>query len=99
MPLGFLPADVEEIVLRLSRDDEAFKRKLVDCYRSQRNTLALFPVDIERFRPTPTYDFTRAPHDGTLYYERFDWGMTGERFRSLARDALARFDLQGVECV
>jgi LmbE family N-acetylglucosaminyl deacetylase len=98
-PLAFLPADTGEIAMHLSPVEAAFKRSLMDCYRSQRNTLALFPPDIERYRVAPAYDFTRAPHTGPLYYERFKWGMTGERFRRHARDALARFDPQGAACV
>jgi LmbE family N-acetylglucosaminyl deacetylase len=98
-PLEFLPAAGGEVAIRLSSVEETLKRSLVDCYRSQRNTLALFPLDIERFRVAPSYDFTCAPHAGALYYERFDWGMTGERFRSLARDALGCFDLQDLACV
>jgi len=43
---------------------------------------------MERFRAAPVYDFTQAPHPGKLFYENFDWGMTGERWRDLAAEAL-----------
>ena len=55
--------------------------------------LAPFPLDEERFRAAPLYDFTRPPHPGTLHYERHPWGMSGERFRALARAALEEMGL------
>ena len=81
----FLPGggDVRTVVLDGAARD--LKRRLFDCYATQRGVLQYFPIDVERFRPAPRYDFTRPPHEGTLYYERFDWGMTGERWRALAR--------------
>ena len=50
-------------------------------------TLAQFGLEAERFRVAPQYDFTAAPHEGRLHYEHYDWGMSGERFRELARQA------------
>jgi hypothetical protein len=49
--------------------------------------LRRFPVDEERFRAAPVYDFSQPPHAGKLLYEHFNWGMTGERWRSLAAGA------------
>ena len=60
------------------------KRRMLDCFITQRATLAAFGVDNEAFRPAPDYDFAQPPHAGTLYYEQFDWGMTGPAWRSLA---------------
>lgn len=85
----FLPAegcDVTTCVL--AEEERALKQRMMDCYRTQRATLAYFPVELERFRPAPAYDFTRRPHEWQLFYENFPWGMTGERFCSLARDAM-----------
>ena len=61
---------------------------MISCFASQLHMLRNFPVDVERFRPAPAYDFTSAPHPGRLYYENFDWGVTGERWRRLAEEAL-----------
>jgi hypothetical protein len=60
---------------------------MLDCFATQRQVLAAFPVGTERLRPAPRYDFTKAPHPGQLFYENFPWGMTGERFRQLAAEA------------
>jgi N-acetylglucosamine malate deacetylase 2 len=81
----FLPAgDSEAATVTLSGEERALKQQMLDCYRSQQNTVRLFPVEQERFRLAPCYDFTRPPHEGLLFYECFPWGMTGARFCELA---------------
>ena len=35
----------------------------------------------------PVYDFAEPPHRGTLFYENFSWGVTGELWRRLAKQA------------
>jgi LmbE family N-acetylglucosaminyl deacetylase len=91
----FLPADSEVVRMELSGAERAFKLSLVACYRSQARPLSYLPVGIESFRVAPDYDFTRPPHGGRLWYERFDWGMTGPRWRELAAGSLARLGLRG----
>jgi len=86
----FLPhssVDAQAITVRLSPEERAFKRSLIEAYASQRDTLASLPLEVERFRPAPRYDFSKPPHEGTLWYETRDWGMTGARFRELAAQA------------
>jgi N-acetylglucosamine malate deacetylase 2 len=72
----------------LTGEERDLKRRLISCYATQRDTLCHFPVELERFRPAPRYDFTLPPHEGVLCYECFPWGTTGKRFRELAREAL-----------
>jgi LmbE family N-acetylglucosaminyl deacetylase len=71
----------------LTPPEQQRKRRALDCFDTQRHTLAQFGLWCERFRPAPRYDFARPPHPGRLYYEHFDWGMTGHAFRMLARSA------------
>ena len=66
----------------------ARKREMFECFSTQRRMLQHFHVDEERFRPSPAYDFTTAPHPGPLLYESFGWTLTGERWRLLAQEAL-----------
>jgi N-acetylglucosamine malate deacetylase 2 len=82
----FLGDHGETIVL----SKEAFQRKsqMVECYGSQLHMLRNFPLDTERYREAPAYDFTQAPHPGKLLYESFGWGVSGERWRLLAEEAL-----------
>ena len=51
------------------------------------------PVEWERYRLAPRYDFTRPPHEGPLRYEAADLGMTGRRWRHLARESLRELKL------
>jgi LmbE family N-acetylglucosaminyl deacetylase len=69
------------------------KRKLLASYASQQNVLSQFPLCYEPVRAAPEYDFTKPPHPGTLFYERFDWGMNGREWRRLAQAARRRLDL------
>jgi LmbE family N-acetylglucosaminyl deacetylase len=80
----FLPGAAPVLTLTLDERQRRAKRAMLDCFRTQAATVAAFGVEAERFRMAPRYDFTRPPHEGLLYYERFDWGMSGERFRTLA---------------
>ncbi|OLE88653.1 MAG: hypothetical protein AUG08_07550 [Acidobacteria bacterium 13_1_20CM_2_55_15] len=55
--------------------------------------LADFPMDAERFRVAPPYNFREPPHEGSLYYEQFDWGVKGEQWRRFAAAALSELEL------
>lgn len=85
----FLPGPVPVTTVSLCPIERERKRIMLSCFETQRGTLRPFIPGIERFRPAPQYDFSAPPHDGPLFYERFDWGITGERWRRLATDALA----------
>ena len=74
---------------RLDPLARARKRAMLDAFVSQAEVLAPFDTAAEPLRCAPAYDFTRPPHPGTLHYERLAFGWTGERWRALARQALA----------
>jgi N-acetylglucosamine malate deacetylase 2 len=86
---SFLPAEPEtqEVVRPLSIEERQSKQAALACFITQRDILRSFAVECERFRIAPRYNFRTRPHDGTVFYERFPWGMTAERFCELARDA------------
>lgn len=75
-------------VVELDAAMQNLKRRMLDCHATQGTVLAPFSAAAERFRRAPRYDFALPPHPGTLHYERYDWGMTGERWRRLAQAAL-----------
>lgn len=85
-----------EVVVRLSGKERARKNEMIACFGSQTPVLANFGVDVERFRLSPTYDFTRAPHTGRLHYERLDWILSGKDWRLFATVALRELDLGGL---
>jgi N-acetylglucosamine malate deacetylase 2 len=90
----FLPDNGRPVLTtRLDDTQRALKRRMLACHRSQSRTLAQFPVDVERFRLAPSYDFTAPPHPGRLWYEQFDWGVTGAEWRRLASTALGALGL------
>ena len=93
----FLPGDTVDLTLRLGTSQREAKRRMLACYRTQAATLAPFAVDIERFRAAPAYDFAQPPHPGPLWYEQFDWGLSGEQWRALAAAALRELDLHNLE--
>jgi LmbE family N-acetylglucosaminyl deacetylase len=80
-------------VIRLSPADRSMKREMLGCFETQRHALAPFSCEAERFRVAPRYDFTRAPHQGQLFYERLDCGIDGAQWRTMAAQALAALAL------
>ena len=82
----------ETEVLELSPPEQTLKRKMFACFRTQREILANFAVDKERFRQAPRYDFTKAPHPGPLLYEGWGWGIEGAAWRQSAQETLGAFE-------
>ncbi|WP_426955077.1 PIG-L deacetylase family protein [Muricoccus radiodurans] len=89
----FLPGGPAATVLALTPEEVARKRAMLAAFATQAATLAQFPVGEEFFRPGPAHDFTAPPHEGTLLYERYPWGMDGARWRHLAAEARRTLDL------
>lgn len=87
----FLPRqDVKaEAEFPLSPAELERKQALLGCFTSQRETLRNFPLEYERYRIAPRYDFTQPPHTGRVLYDHYSWGMTCARFVQLATEALA----------
>jgi LmbE family N-acetylglucosaminyl deacetylase len=89
----FLPGP-PEIRYQLNHQQQRLKRRMVDCFRTQQQVLSKFSLDSEAFRRAPEYDFTQPPHPGRLFYEQYDWGVTGPRWRELAAEALKQLGLE-----
>lgn len=83
------PGSSPEMCFEFSPSDRERKRNMMDAYASQRLVLENFPVDQERLRLAPEYNFSEAPHDGKLWYECMGWPMTGTRWRELVATAIA----------
>lgn len=90
---SFLPAEVAEVTLRLKPSEQTHKRRVLECFRTQRRVLRQFGTENERFRRAPRYRFTAPPHPWPPYYERFVRHLDGERWRGLAAAALAQSGL------
>jgi LmbE family N-acetylglucosaminyl deacetylase len=72
----------------LTKQESERKRRMIECFASQLAMVRQFPVDVERFRAAPVYDFTQPPHTGRLFYENFALGTTGEQWRLAAALAM-----------
>ncbi|HET9251704.1 MAG TPA: PIG-L family deacetylase [Candidatus Eisenbacteria bacterium] len=79
----------EERVRLLTARERARKRNALRQFASQRSMIDLFPLETERFRQAPPYDFRRPPHPGSLLYERLALGPGGDRFRREVEKVLA----------
>jgi N-acetylglucosamine malate deacetylase 2 len=85
----FLPREGNvPLTFALAQPEKILKQKMFECFHTQREVLCWFPIEVERFRKAPPYNFTRPPHAGKLHYDYFDWGVTGEKWLRLAREAL-----------
>ena len=84
----------EIVTVELTQAERELKHRMMACFRTQQKVLAAFRVEIERYRFAPLYDFSVPPHPGKLYYEHFPWGMTGDKWRRLAAEALRYFNLR-----
>jgi hypothetical protein len=62
-----------ETIIALTDAERARKRELLKLYASEQNNLFFVGVERECFRPLASYDYSRPPHPGMLWYERFRW--------------------------
>lgn len=94
-PLEFIPRDgYPPRTVPLSAEERTLKAGMIQCFRTQVHLLKAYPLDKELFRQAPPYRFTEPPHAGKLYYENFNWSMTGEWWRRLVREALQALRLE-----
>jgi N-acetylglucosamine malate deacetylase 2 len=83
----FLP-NGDAVVVALTEAECARREAMLACFATQRAILApFFGWAEERFRPAPSYDFTR-PACARTYYDGFDWGISSDRWCALASQAL-----------
>ena len=86
----FLPSQHPVTTLTLTAVDRLRKKRMIDCFASQRELLAGFAVETESFREAPQYDFREPPPRGAVHYERLGWKINGALWRQQTRLALDR---------
>jgi len=69
----FIECDGSETNLQLGCDEQVRKRELLLEYGSEQKNLGYVGIDRESFRPLANYDYTRPPHAGLMFYQRFQW--------------------------
>jgi LmbE family N-acetylglucosaminyl deacetylase len=62
-----------EQTLVLDDFEKSFKRRALAIYKSEHRNLGYVGIEQECFRPLIDYDYTRSPHEGRLFYQRFQW--------------------------
>ncbi len=91
----FLPGS-PEIDLPLTDRERDLKQRMIEAFATQAETLQAFlPPRDERFRPAPSYDFTRPPHAGRLQYEIWGFPIDGHRWREAAAITFKATCLEG----
>lgn len=68
------------VVAKLNHEQEKKKRRMFECFKSQRKMIDQFDPSVETFRLAPNYCYQSPPHEGTLFYEYLDWER-GELWR------------------
>jgi N-acetylglucosamine malate deacetylase 2 len=91
----FLPTNArgsyESVTLSLTPEERTMKARMFGSYVSQWHILSEFPLEPERLRAAPVYDFSRPPHDGQLWYEYLNWPTTNALWREAAKKLLERY--------
>ena len=70
---AFLAVKGNEFVLNLTEGEQVMKRAALRLYESEQKNLVDIDVRYESFRPLAQYDYAKRPHEGKLWYERFQW--------------------------
>lgn len=74
----FVEDDERILEYRVAGKELEAKQRMLNCYKSQFDCLPSFAVELERFRPQATYDYSQRPHPGKLNYEVWQWRMSPE---------------------
>ncbi len=62
-----------EEILRLDPAAATSKRAVLALYLSERGNIGHIRLEQESLRPLPAHDYSRPPHPGRLFWERFQW--------------------------
>ncbi|MDR3425725.1 MAG: PIG-L family deacetylase [Alphaproteobacteria bacterium] len=69
----FISSDETARVLSLTPEESVVKGKALKIYASEAGNLSSIALDQESYRPIQAYDYAQPPHQGKLWYERFQW--------------------------
>jgi LmbE family N-acetylglucosaminyl deacetylase len=69
----FIATAGTEQILTLTPQEAAYKHQALSIYASEHGNLRHIATHQEAFRPLTHYDYARPPHEGRLFYQRFQW--------------------------
>lgn len=70
---NFAPPSPPAELLTLTPEEQREKRRQLALYASERGNLGYVETVGEALRPQPAYDYSRPPHPGKTFYQRFQW--------------------------
>lgn len=70
---NFISSDETVHVIALTQEERAAKKSALKLYRSEKGNLSNISCEQETYRPLASYDYAQAPHQGKLWYARFNW--------------------------
>ncbi|MGH9858494.1 MAG: PIG-L deacetylase family protein [Candidatus Acidiferrales bacterium] len=71
----FFAPNGSEREFALTKDEQLLKRKALRLYASEKGNLNYVRTEREVFRPLAAYDYSRPPHTGELFYQRYQWAI------------------------
>lgn len=77
-----------EWIARLEADEQRHKARALTCFASQSEMLRHFPIEVERFRRAPDYDFREPAPPRAAWYDQRHWDIDSRKWRQLARRGL-----------
>ena len=69
----FISENGSEMAITLNAEEVAEKQRLLSLYPSETGNLSYVQQAREVIRPLKTYDYSKPPHAGRMFYQRFQW--------------------------
>jgi N-acetylglucosamine malate deacetylase 1 len=69
----FISSDETVRVVMLTAEERTAKRAALKIYASETGNLSVIDVEQESYRPLSSYNYELPPHQGKLWYTRFQW--------------------------
>jgi LmbE family N-acetylglucosaminyl deacetylase len=76
-----------ELAVWLTEEQRALKARMFAAHATQLALVSEFPVEVERFRVAPDYDFAKLPAVDAFLYELENWRVTRATWLSLVEQA------------
>ncbi len=70
---SFISSDETVRVITLATDERIAKRRALEIYASEKDNLFYVEREQESYRPLAHYNYALPPHQGRLWYMRFQW--------------------------
>jgi N-acetylglucosamine malate deacetylase 1 len=69
----FISSDETTRIVTLTAEERTAKRNALKIYASEAGNLSSIDIQQESYRPLSSYNYEKPPHQGKLWYARFQW--------------------------